>query len=144
MVGSCKKVEDDTLRQYNSQLSSDDITIRNFLSIQEIPAIRTESGVYYQILQEGEGEILEKWKNPKITVIYTGRFLDGRVFADSKEKEEMLGKEILGWQIGLKYINKGGKIRLIIPSGLAYGSDGGGIVPSNTILDYDIELVNIK
>jgi FKBP-type peptidyl-prolyl cis-trans isomerase FkpA len=54
-----------------------------------------------------------------------------------------LGQVISGWQIGIPLIQKGGKIRLLIPSGLAYGPDGQGPIPGNAVLDFDIELLDV-
>jgi FKBP-type peptidyl-prolyl cis-trans isomerase len=51
-----------------------------------------------------------------------------------------------GWKIGVPLIQKGGKIRLIIPSGFAYGPSGagGGAIGPNAVLDFDIEIIDIR
>jgi len=50
---------------------------------------------------------------------------------------------IAGWQIGLPLIHKGGEIKLIVPSSLAYGC-GNGPLPANSILYFDIHLVDVQ
>jgi FKBP-type peptidyl-prolyl cis-trans isomerase FkpA len=72
--------------------------------------------------------------------------LDGRVFdqqADATKTGWVLGSLIAGWQIGLPLIQKGGEIKLIIPSSLGYGCDNGAL-PPNSILYFDIHLVDVQ
>jgi FKBP-type peptidyl-prolyl cis-trans isomerase FkpA len=71
--------------------------------------------------------------------------LDGRVFDQQTNaiKPAGLGTLIAGWQIGLPLIQKGGEIKLIVPSSLAYGC-GNGPLPANSILYFDIHLVDVQ
>ena len=55
-----------------------------------------------------------------------------------------LGGVIMGWQIGLSLLQKGGVIRLIIPSSLAYGCRDNGSIKANSILYFDVELVDVQ
>jgi len=41
------------------------------------------------------------------------------------------------------YIKKGGKIKLLIPSALGYGSNAAGSIPANSVLIFDIELLDV-
>jgi FKBP-type peptidyl-prolyl cis-trans isomerase FkpA len=50
---------------------------------------------------------------------------------------------IQGFQTGLKLIQKGGRIKLIVPSALAYGCKGYGSVPGNSILYFEVELIDV-
>ena len=83
--------------------------------------------------------------NTTVSTKYTGRLLDGSVFdgGNGQVLSFKLGGVITGWQVGIPLIQKGGKIRLFIPSGLAYGCDGQGSIPANAVLDFDIELVEV-
>jgi hypothetical protein len=63
--------------------------------------------------------------------------------ADSSKTGWILGSLIPGWQIGLPLIHKGGEIKLIVPSSLAYGC-GNGPLPANSILYFDIHLVDVQ
>ncbi len=106
----------------------------------------SKEGVYYQILKEGAGEGFTA--NDTLTVFYKGWLLkDGSVFDQTKEKPATfpLKRLIKGWQIGLPLCKTGGKIRLIIPSGLAYTiRSRSKAIPPNSVLVFDIEVLGVK
>ena len=126
------------------QVQQDEATIIKFLSEKNITAQRHSTGVYYQIVNTGTGNITFN-SNTTVSVKYSGRLLSGSVFDPGAAQpiSFKLGGVIPGWQIGVPLIQKGGKIRLFIPSGLAYGCDGQGSISSNAVLDFDIELVDV-
>lgn len=103
------------------------------------------NGVYYKILHEGNGDKVSV--TDTLSVFYKGWALNGSVF-DSTEKEPAifpLNRLIKGWQYGLPQNNVGGKIRLIIPSGLGYSIRNVTMaIPPNSILIFDIEIVSAK
>ena len=134
VFNSCKK----------DQLEVDEKLIKEFIAKNNIPALRHESGLYYQIILPGSGSGIDV--NSLVTFNYTGRLLSGVVFEGPTTSPitYQLGSLIKGWKIGMPLIRKGGRIRLIIPSELAYGRDGQGKIKPNTVLDFDIELVNVQ
>lgn len=138
VAGSCKKDDPE------EQTKIDDSTILKFMSDKNIPAQKHSSGIYYQILSPGTGTI-SYTSNTTVSTKYTGRLLNGNVFdaTTSQPISFKLGQVITGWQIGIPLIQKGGKIRLLIPSGLAYGPAGQGPIPGNAVLDFDIELLDV-
>jgi len=72
---------------------------------------------------------------------------DGSVFDQTKEKPAVfpLKRLIKGWQIGLPVCKVGGKIKLIIPSGLAYSIRSmNAAIPLNSIMVFDIEVLGVK
>jgi FKBP-type peptidyl-prolyl cis-trans isomerase FkpA len=146
-LSACLKKQD-LPPPYNAlaQLAKDTVAIRKFLTLNSINAIKLDStGIYYQIITPGIGTVTPK-STSVITVKYKGRFLNGNIFDDSKQDSAVfiLSNVILGWQLGLPLIKKGGKIRLILPSGYAYEQYGWGTIPPNTNLDFDIELLDVK
>ncbi|MES2872180.1 MAG: FKBP-type peptidyl-prolyl cis-trans isomerase [Bacteroidota bacterium] len=138
VAGSCKKADPE------EQANIDDSTIRKFISEKNISAQKHSSGIYYQILSPGTGSI-SYTSNTTVSTKYTGRLLSGTVFDGTSTQpiSFKLGQVIAGWQIGIPLIQKGGKIRLLIPSGLAYGPQGQGPIPGNAVLDFDIELLDV-
>ncbi|MBJ6760301.1 FKBP-type peptidyl-prolyl cis-trans isomerase [Myxococcaceae bacterium JPH2] len=109
---------------------------------------RQESGLYIQDLETGTGT--EAVKGKVVQVHYTGWLPDGRRFdqntASDKPFSFTLGRRqvIDGWDEGVAGMHVGGKRRLVIPSELGYGGDGaGGIIPPDSVLVFDVELVNV-
>lgn len=141
-LGSCMKSDD-----YDpaKQTELDDALIVKFISDNKLTAIKHSSGVYYQILSSGSGTKTYT-ASTQVTAKYTGRLLDGTVFdqTTSQALSFPLGNVIVGWQIGVPLIQKGGKIRLLIPSTYAYGRSAAGKIPANSVLDFDIELVDVQ
>jgi len=138
ILGSCKKFDAE------EQANVDDSTILKFISDKGIVAQKHTSGVYYHILSTGSGNSAYT-SNTTVSTKYTGRLLNGTVFdgTTSQPISFKLGQVIAGWQVGIPLIQKGGKIRLLIPSALAYGPDGQGPIPANAVLDFDIELIDV-
>ena len=127
-----------------SQFTIDTTAIRAFITTNNIPAIKDENGIFYQIINPGTGTFPYS-ASTKVTVDYKGKLLNGTVFEDSYgiPSTFTLGTLILGWQIGIPYIQKGGKIRLIIPSFYGYGNSQNGPIPANSVLDFTISLDNV-
>jgi FKBP-type peptidyl-prolyl cis-trans isomerase FkpA len=141
-LGACTKSNDfDPAKQ----AELDDALILKFIAEKKISAIKHSSGVYYQILEPGTGSKIYSGST-LITAKYSGRFLNGSVFDQTTTMALSfpLGNVIVGWQIGVPLIQKGGKIRLLIPSQYAYGRNPTGSIPANSVLDFDIELVDVQ
>ena len=110
---------------------------------------KTESGLRYQILQEGAGEKAQKGKT--VSVHYKGQLADGTVFDSSYKRNQPIefplgvGHVIPGWDEGIQLLSVGDKARFVIPSDLAYGSRGaGGVIPPHATLIFDVELMKVK
>ncbi|WP_341215953.1 peptidylprolyl isomerase [uncultured Wocania sp.] len=110
---------------------------------------KTDSGLRYQIIQEGKGAKAEKGKT--VSVHYKGQLADGTVFDSSYKRNQPLefpvgvGQVIAGWDEGICLLNVGDKARLVIPSDLGYGSRGaGGVIPPDATLIFDVELMDVK
>jgi len=141
-LAGCKKDKYDA----DKQMAIDDALIVNYLAKNNIVAVKHSSGIYYEIIKPGSGSIVYN-STTKITADYTGVLLDGTVFDSTYGKSPAtftLGGVVAGWQVGIPLIQKGGEIRLIIPSVLAYQNTSSGAVPANAVLDFKIQLVNVQ
>ncbi len=123
--------------------ASEEAAILAYATSQGITATKHSSGLYYQIMNPGSGASPVLSSN--VTVTYTGKLLNGTLFDQNLSGIKfLLGNVIEGWQIGVPLIKKGGKIKLIVPSALAYGCNGAGSIPSNSILFFEIDLLDIQ
>jgi len=109
------------------------------------PIVRTDSGLMYSIIKEGDGPS----PNPTDTVQvnYRGTFLDGKEFDSSYKRgrpaEFALNKVIPGWTEGVGMMKVGGSRYLVVPPDLGYGSRPNGPIPANSTLVFKIELLGI-
>jgi FKBP-type peptidyl-prolyl cis-trans isomerase FklB len=108
--------------------------------------ISLESGLQYEILTEGNGQI--PTINDKITAHYHGTLIDGTVFDSSVDRGEPasfpVNGVIAGWTEALQIMPVGSKWKLYVPSDLAYGERGAGqiIGPYSTLI-FEVELLSI-
>ena len=111
-------------------------------------AVKIVGGVSIQDLKVGSGATATSGK--VVSAHYTGTFPDGKKFDSSYDAgapiEFLLGsgKVIKGWDVGIEGMRVGGKRKLTIPPELAYGVRGGGPIPPNATLVFDVELVAVK
>jgi FKBP-type peptidyl-prolyl cis-trans isomerase len=110
--------------------------------------VTTESGLQYIILAEGKGK--QAKDGDTVVVHYTGTLLDGAKFDSSIDRNEPLsitlgeGALIPGWVEMLRLMKKGDKVKLWVPSTLAYGENGNQVIPGNALLTFDMELLDVK
>jgi len=109
-------------------------------------AVETKSGLRYLVLTEGSGDS-SPVMGTKVTVHYAGTLLDGKEFDSSIKRGEpaefAVGQVIEGWNEALKTMKKGEKRTLIIPPELGYGERGHpGVIPPNSFLIFDVELID--
>ena len=109
--------------------------------------VTTKSGLVYQSIKEGTGAA--PVATDTVKVHYRGTFQDGKEFDSSYKRGEptefQLNRVIPCWTEGVQLMKPGGKAKLTCPAAIAYGSRGaGGVIPPNSILDFEIELVSVK
>jgi FKBP-type peptidyl-prolyl cis-trans isomerase len=106
----------------------------------------TDSGLQYQVLTMGDGA--KPVATDTVNVHYQGTLLDGTEFDSSYARNEPisfpLNRVIAGWTEGLQLMPVGSKFKFFIPSDLAYGEGGGGPIPPNSTLIFEVELLGIE
>jgi FKBP-type peptidyl-prolyl cis-trans isomerase FkpA len=138
IMSSCKTYSD------NDKVSFDE-KIKKFVKKSSVSYEKSESGLYYFIENEGQGEAIKL--TDEVSFTYTGRLLNGNVFDSKFSKKPVTFKVkdlIMGWQEAMMYIKKGGKAKLIIPPQLGYGDYELNDIPKNSVLLYDIEIVSVN
>lgn len=130
-----------------------------YLADNKITTKPTESGLYFIETKKGSGA--KPKAGDQVEVNYVGRLLDGKLFDTSIEsvaKAENvfnpqrpygpfkfivgMGQVIKGWDEALLLMAKGGKAKIILPSNIAYGPNGGGPIPPFAPLTFEVELVS--
>ena len=108
---------------------------------------KTKSGLFHLIENKGNNDFPSIGST--VSVHYTGKLVDGTIFDSSYQRNNPIsfvlgkGQVIEGWDEGLLKIAKGGSGKFVIPSNLAYGENGaGGIIPPNSTLIFDLELID--
>ena len=133
----CKKTEVD-------QAKVDREIIRQYIRDNGITnADSTASGLFYAITDSGVGA--SPTATSTVWVYYRGSYTTGVTFDQSEAgtpSRISLANVIQGWKEGIPLIKKGGKIKLIIPSALGYGCQTVGVIPGNSVLIFDIELLD--
>ncbi|MBS1731106.1 MAG: FKBP-type peptidyl-prolyl cis-trans isomerase [Bacteroidetes bacterium] len=140
LFGCVKGVEPCT----NVTVDVEEPSMITFCTDHNIIYTKDPTGLFYQIINPGSGDA--PVLTSSITVTYTSTFLDGTPLQTvSTPITGVLNQYITGWQIGLQKIKKGGEIKLVIPSSLAYGCGGYlGTVPPNSVLYFDIKLIDVQ
>lgn len=125
------------------QFDEDVSLIKEYIADNELDAMSTNSGLYYTIDKLGTGNYPNA--NSEVTVRYKGYFLDGGVFDQSDEFgiSFNLQNVIQGWTEGIQLYKEGGEGLLLVPSKLGYGKQGKGSVPPNTVMIFEVKLLEI-
>lgn len=118
--------------------------------LDEKNATTTASGLKY--IDEVVGTGASPKAGQQVTVHYTGTLTNGSKFDSSRDRNQpftfVIGRSqvIKGWDEGVLTMKIGGKRHLIIPPDLGYGARGagGGLIPPNATLIFDVELLGVQ
>jgi len=142
-----KKAQDEQAKVAAANKDKEPELLAKYIKEKAPNAIKTSSGLYYVIEQEGTGPTPQPGQT--VYAHYTGTLLNGKEF-DSDHGNPFsfkIGQHqvIAGWDEGFALFKKGTKAKLIIPSALAYGAQGaGGVIAGYSPLVFEVELVDIK
>lgn len=136
----------------SKQAEEDEKTIKDYIAKNNLKAVPA-NGIYIATTQEGTGA--QPQPGDTVSVMYTGKLLNGRVFDSNMDTSRPgphnpikfplgRGYVIKGWDNGLATLKKGSKATFVIPSGQAYGLPGNQGIPPNSVLLFDVELVDVK
>lgn len=150
-MASCKK-DEDPYAGYTPEREAALIKAwKASMKSEKIELDSTTTGIYYirDTTKIGTGPTVVTGN--KLTVKYTGMFLDGQIF-DSSSSYKYTHKDtdpykrmIPGWEEGIEFLKKGESAAFLIPSAQAYGVDGNKpIIPPYEPLIFIIEVVDIQ
>lgn len=137
-LSSCKK------ESKVDQAAADKKILLDYIAKDSLVVDSTASGLYYSIIDSGS--TVTPHLNSYLTIHYKGYYTSNAIFEQTSGEpvKGFLKQFIAGWQEGVPKIKKGGKIKLLIPSALAYGKNGAGSIPANTVLIFIVELINVE
>jgi len=116
--------------------------IEKYLKEKNIETVQDTSGIRY-VVHNSTGKEKPTVDNC-VEVKYVGRFLEsGEIFDQNEKLSFPLQQVIAGWQIGIPKLGIGDSATFFIPSGLAYGPRGRRTIPPNSILVFDVTLLDI-
>ena len=134
-----------------TQRTIDEKKLQEYFAKTHIKPLKTSFGVYYTISKEGEGN--KVLAGETVSVFYTGRLLDGTVFDSNIDPsfhhteplifETGKGQVIRGYDKGVQLLKKGSKATLYIPSELAYGEHSPAGIAANSVLVFDVEILDV-
>lgn len=105
----------------------------------------TDSGLQYEIIEEGDGS--KPGPNDSVTIHYTGTLVDGTEFDSSRGGDPItydVGGFVPGFSEGLQQMNVGSKAKLYIPGEIGYGLNAPPAIGPNSVLIFDVELLDAK
>lgn len=108
---------------------------------------KTESGLLYKVITPAAEGAAKPTATDQVSVNYAGTFTDGKEFDSNADRGpfnfSLAGGVIKGWLEGVALMNVGSKYRFIVPPELGYGSRPQGPIPAESVLVFDVELLDI-
>jgi FKBP-type peptidyl-prolyl cis-trans isomerase FkpA len=138
VFASCSTYSEDDKQSFEQK-------IENHIAKNDWEMTASESGLYYQVLQEGTGDEPITFGS-EVTIGYKGMLLNGKVVDQTppnKPLKSLLKGLIKGFQEGLLGQTKGAKVRLILPPQIGYGDSELEKIPANSILVFEVEVVEV-
>jgi len=140
-LSSCFNVDSDPAVTFEQQFINDTTAIGNYLRTKNLNAIKDLSGIRVVIDSLGSG--FPPKNSSTVKVSYTGRLLSEQIFDQGTNITFDLANLIPGFQIGLALLPEGSKARIYIPSGYAYGTRAVNDIPANSVLIFEVRLIDV-
>ena len=136
MLGQSGRVKD----------SLDSVQFAPALEVDLAASKRVTNGLHYRDISVGTGRWAQR--GTEVTVRYVGALADGRAFTSLDEPPVKFklgeGTVIQGWERGLPGMRAGGRRQIIVAPSLGYGGKQVGVIPPNSVLVFDIEMISVR
>lgn len=128
---------------YNDQeISNFDKEIKEFISKNDLKYKKSTSGLYYNIIKEGEGDNIQI--TDSVVFTYEGKLLSGEIFDKQRKPITFQVKDLIqGWKEIIIKSKPGTEVELIIPPHLGYGAHDLDDIPPNSILLFKMNIISI-
>lgn len=135
IFSACGKYSDKEKDAFDQQIAA-------YVKKNNLQMTKSESGLYYVIHEEGEGDFIKP--NAIISTTYTGKLLDGKLFDNQKVPVEFqLNKLVDGWREIAHYLKPGGRAAMIVPPQIGYGAQKLEDIPANSILIFELKIEDV-
>ncbi|NRA11127.1 MAG: FKBP-type peptidyl-prolyl cis-trans isomerase [Crocinitomicaceae bacterium] len=135
-VSSCGTYSDEQMKEFDTKIQS-------YLKKNNIECLKSSSGLYYKIIEEGEGRKIQY--TDVVSFKYSGRLLNGKLFDDRKDPVTFEVSKLIGcWKEIMLNLKPGGKAFLVSPPQLGYGTNNLDDIPKNSILVFEMEVVSVN
>ena len=137
LVG-CKKFDPE------KQAEIDEDIIVQYIADHGLTALSSPTGLHWTVDSTGTG--VQPNSGNSVRVYYKGYLTSGATFdeSDANGLSFPLTSVIQGWQEGIPKYHEGGGGKLLIPSALGYGNDEVGTIPANSVLIFDVHLIEVQ
>lgn len=136
LLFSCKTYTDEEIEAFDQK-------IQQHIKKNKLDMQKSSSGLYYHIIDQGQGR--EIGYRDMVSFKYKGSLLNGDVFDQATEPVEFETSSLIQcWKEVILMLKPGGKAHLISPPTLGYGDRDLDKIPANSILEFDIEVVEVK
>ncbi|MEM9987377.1 MAG: FKBP-type peptidyl-prolyl cis-trans isomerase [Bacteroidota bacterium] len=126
------------------QAQIDRLRIEDYVKANNLVGEFTEDGIFYRVSSGADTAAVSPGLGDSLYMEYTGSFLNNEVFDRSDGPDSLaLSRTIEGWRLALPLFNEGSEGYFILPSESAYGPTGFSIIPPNTVLRFDIRLIEV-
>lgn len=119
-----------------------DLTVDEYIEINNLETEELDKGVH--IIIDEPGNDRRPSINSSVTVNYIGMLTDGSIFESNTDTKLQMARLIEGWRIGLKQLGEGGSCTLIIPPSAGYGNRESNLIPANSVLVFEMDLIKVE
>jgi len=136
LLAGCSTYSDEELGEFDKKIEA-------YLEKEGVVCERSESGLYFNIIDEGQGDYIQF--QDRVSFTYTGTLLDGSIFDNQQDPVEFNVADLIGaWKEIMLQVKKGAKVYLAAPPQLGYGSNALDDIPANSVLIYEMEILDVK
>lgn len=136
IVSACKTYSDEDVSGFDKK-------ILDYLKKNKISCEKSESGLYYKIINPGTGNLIRY--QDKVSFVYEGKLLNGTTFDQQKKPVTFAVKDLIaGWKEIMLELKPGAKVFMVIPPQLGYGDHDLKDIPQNSVLIFNMEIKEVE
>jgi FKBP-type peptidyl-prolyl cis-trans isomerase len=132
----CQTYSEEDKNAFDKQISS-------YLTNKKIDCIRSNSGLYYNILNPGNGPFIRY--QDSLTFTYKASLLNGKIVDNPQKEVQFAVKDLIAsWKEMVLLLRPGAEVFMISPPQLAYGNHKLDAIPENSILQFEMKILGVK